>query len=54
MISFDVSRKVKMNSFMSWNNWVEITLYNEVIKDYMLIQLSEIRMIKQRFILRYI
>lgn len=36
-ISFSTSRKIEINSWMSWHKWVDITLTNEVVKVYMLI-----------------
>ena len=36
-ISFSTSRKIEINSCMSWHKWADITLTNEVVKVYMLI-----------------
>ena len=43
MVSFGVSRKLKMNSFMCWYKWISITLNNDVVKSDMIIKLGNIR-----------
>ena len=43
MISFEVFRKLKMKSSISWHKWIDITLNNDVIKEYMIIKLGGIR-----------
>ena len=42
LVSFGVSRKLKMNSFMCWYKWISITLNNDVVKCYMIIKVGNI------------